>query len=36
MRLFFIFHNQFEEIKARGMKDLIGTREGYLDGLAVG
>ncbi|MDD5649651.1 MAG: hypothetical protein PHF86_04425 [Candidatus Nanoarchaeia archaeon] len=36
MRLFFIFIEQFEEIKAKGMKDLIGVSEGYLSDLPIG
>lgn len=36
MRLYFVFVNQFKEIKEKGIKNLIGKTEGYLDGLSVG
>lgn len=36
MRLFFVFQNQFEEVKAKGMKDLVGETNGYMSGLPVG
>jgi len=36
MRLFFVFQNQFEEVKAKGMNDLVGETNGYMSGLPVG
>jgi hypothetical protein len=36
MRLFFVFVDQFNAIKEKGMKDLIGEKEGFLSGLPVG
>lgn len=36
MRLYFVFIEQFEEIKLKGLIDLTGVKEGYLDGLLVG
>jgi hypothetical protein len=36
MRLYFVFIEQFEEIKSKGLVDLIGQKEGYLSGLPVG
>jgi len=36
MRLYFVFVEQFEEIRAKGMKNLSGVPEGYLAGLPVG
>jgi len=36
MRLYFVFVEQFEEIRAKGMKNLSGIPEGYLSGLPVG
>lgn len=36
MRLYFVFVEQFEEIKSKGLKDLVGEKEGYLSGLPVG
>ena len=36
MRLYFIFKEQFEELKLKGMRNLVGEKEGYLAGLPVG
>jgi len=36
MRLYFIFVEQFNEIKEKGMKNLEGVKEGYMSGLPVG
>ena len=36
MRLYFVFLEQFQEISQKGMKDLTGKKEGYLNGLLVG
>jgi hypothetical protein len=36
MRLYFMFVEQFEEIKSKGTVDLVGEKEGYLSGLPVG
>jgi hypothetical protein len=36
MRLYFVFVEQFEDIKKKGMKDLTGQKEGFLSGLPVG
>lgn len=36
MRLYFVFVEQFEDIKAKGMKDLTGEKEGFLAGLPIG
>lgn len=36
MRLFFVFVDQFNMIKEKGMKDLTGEKEGFLSGLPVG
>jgi hypothetical protein len=36
MRLFFVFVDQFNAIKEKGMKDLTGELEGFLSGLPVG
>jgi hypothetical protein len=36
MRLYFVFIEQFEEIKNRGLRDLTGEKEGYLANLPVG
>jgi len=36
MRIYFIFKDQFAEISAKGMKDLVGAKEGFLAGLPVG
>lgn len=36
MRLYFIFVEQFEDIKSKGLRDLIGQKDGYLTGLPVG
>jgi hypothetical protein len=36
MRLYFVFVEQFKEIEARGMKDLVGTPNGFLEGLPIG
>lgn len=36
MRLYFIFIDQFNEIKNKGIKNLVGEKEGYLSNLPVG
>jgi len=36
MRLYFIFIDQFNELKEKGLKDLSGVKEGFLEGLPVG
>lgn len=36
MRLYFIFIEQFEDIKSKGLRDLTGVKNGYLEGLPVG
>ena len=36
MRLFFIFVDQFKEIETKGMKDLIGGKNGFMSGFPVG
>lgn len=36
MRLYFVFENQYKEVKSKGMRDLTGDREGFLSGLPVG
>ena len=36
MRLYFVFEEQYREIRAKGMNDLIGDKEGFLSGLPVG
>jgi hypothetical protein len=36
VRLYFVFQEEFERYAAAGLKDLEGSREGYLDGLPVG
>ena len=36
MRLYFVFEDQYKEIKSKGMRDLNGDREGFLSGLPVG
>ena len=36
MTIYFIFHNEFNELCAKGMRDLSGNREGMLTGLPVG
>jgi hypothetical protein len=36
IRLYFVFVEQFKEIKSRGLVDLIGEKEGYLANLPVG
>jgi len=36
MRLYFIFTDEFKRVSDKGMKDLEGKKEGYLDGLKVG
>lgn len=36
MRLYFVFEEQYKDIKAKGMRDLIGDKEGFLSGLPVG
>lgn len=33
MRIYFIFMDQFKEISAKGMNDLVGNKEGFLHGL---
>jgi len=36
MTVYFIFKEQFEELKAKGMRDLSGSEEGMLEGIPVG
>jgi hypothetical protein len=36
IRLYFVFVEQFERIKAKGFKDLVGEKEGFLAGLPTG
>jgi len=36
MTIYFVFQEKLEELKAGGMKDLEGTKEGMLDGVPVG
>ena len=36
MTIYFVFQEQFEQIKAKGMRDLNGVAEGMLAGLPVG
>jgi len=36
MTVYFIFKEQFEELKAKGMRDLSGSKEGMLEGIPVG
>jgi len=36
MTIYFVFHEQFEQIKAGGMKDFSGKPEGMLEGIPVG
>jgi len=36
MTLYFVFQEKFEELKAGGMRDLSGVKEGMLQGLPVG
>jgi len=36
MTIYFIFHNEFKELRAKGMRDLSGKSEGMLEGLPVG
>jgi hypothetical protein len=36
MRLYFIFIEQFEDLKEKGLRDLSGIKEGFLEGLPVG
>jgi len=36
MTIYFVFQDQFEEIKAGGMRDLTGLREGILDSIPIG
>ena len=36
MRLYFVFEDQYKEIKSKGMRDLTGDKEGFLSGLPVG
>jgi hypothetical protein len=31
-----VFVEQFEEIKSKGIRDLVGEKEGFLSGLSVG
>jgi hypothetical protein len=36
MTIYFIFHSEFEKLRAKGMRDLRGNKEGMLSGLPVG
>lgn len=36
MRIYFIFEDQLKQIMAKGIKNLVGNKEGYLSGLPVG
>lgn len=36
MRLYFVFEDQYKEVRSRGMRDLTGDKEGFLSGLPVG
>ena len=36
VRLYFVFQEQFEEYVSAGLNDLVGTKDGYMDGLPVG
>jgi hypothetical protein len=36
MTVYFVFEDTFQELKAHGMRDLIGNKEGQLQGLPVG
>ena len=36
MTIYFVFQEKFEELKAGGMKDLSGVKEGMLEGIPVG
>lgn len=36
MRLYFIFEEQFAELQGKGMRNLVGSGEGFLSGLPVG
>lgn len=33
MRIYFIFMDQFKDLSAKGMKDLVGNKDGFLHGL---
>jgi hypothetical protein len=36
MRIYFVFEDQLKQIMAKGIKNLVGNKEGYLSGLPVG
>jgi len=36
MTIYFIFHEKFEELKSKGMRDISSAKEGMLQGLPVG
>jgi len=36
MRLYFVFEEQFAELRQKGIRDLVGSGEGFLSGLPVG
>jgi hypothetical protein len=36
VRVYFVFREQFERYVSAGLKDLVGCREGFLDGAPVG
>ncbi len=36
MRLYFVFTNQFKDVADKGMKDLVGVENGYMNGIKIG